>query len=103
MRYVSTRGEAPELGFEDVLLTGLARDGGLYVPAHWPQLSAQSLRRLQGASYADVAFAVLHPFVAGAVPDAELHRYPDCGHYILEDAGDELIPLIRTFLDSHPL
>ena len=36
-------------------------------------------------------------------PDAELHRYPDCGHYILEDASDELIPLIRTFLDSHPL
>ena len=36
-------------------------------------------------------------------PDAELHRYPDCGHYILEDASDELVPLIRTFLDSHPL
>ena len=36
MRYVWTRGEAPELGFEDVLLTGLARDGGLYVPAQWP-------------------------------------------------------------------
>jgi haloalkane dehalogenase len=36
-------------------------------------------------------------------PDAELHRYAECGHYILEDAGDELIPLIRTFLDSHPI
>jgi haloalkane dehalogenase len=36
-------------------------------------------------------------------PAAELHRYPDCGHYILEDAADELIPLIRKFLDSHPL
>ena len=36
-------------------------------------------------------------------PDAELHRYADCGHYILEDAGDELIPLIRTFLDAHPI
>lgn len=36
-------------------------------------------------------------------PAAELHRYPDCGHYILEDAGDELIPLIRAFLDSHPI
>ena len=36
-------------------------------------------------------------------PDAELHRYPDCGHYILEDASDELIPLIRMFLDKHPL
>lgn len=36
-------------------------------------------------------------------PDAQLHRYPDCGHYILEDAGDDLIPLIRSFLDSHPI
>lgn len=36
-------------------------------------------------------------------PNAELHRYPDCGHYILEDAGDELIPLIRDFLDRHPI
>ncbi len=36
-------------------------------------------------------------------PNAELHRFPDCGHYILEDASDELVPLIRTFLDSHPL
>ena len=40
MRYVSTRGEAPELDFEDVLLTGLARDGGLYVPAEWPKFSS---------------------------------------------------------------
>jgi haloalkane dehalogenase len=36
-------------------------------------------------------------------PEAELHRYPDCGHYILEDAKDELVPLIRKFLDAHPL
>ena len=60
MRYVSTRGEAPELGFEDVLLTGLARDGGLYVPARWPQFSARDLRNLRGKSYEEVAFAVLH-------------------------------------------
>ncbi|MBI2717763.1 MAG: threonine synthase [Rhizobiales bacterium] len=74
MRYQSTRGEAPDLGFEEVLLTGLARDGGLYVPAHWPQLSATALRRLQGAPYEEVAFAVLHPFIGGAVPDSELKR-----------------------------
>ena len=74
MRYQSTRGEAPELGFEDVLLTGLARDGGLYVPANWPQLSASALRGLRGLAYEEVAFAVLHPFVAGAVPEAELRR-----------------------------
>ena len=85
MRYQSTRGEAPELGFEDVLLTGLARDGGLYVPAHWPQLSATAIRALRGRSYEDVAHAVLHPFVAGAVPDAEFvamlnEAYGSFGH-----------------------
>ena len=72
MRYVSTRGEAPELGFEEVLLTGLARDGGLYVPARWPQFSARDLRSLRGKSYEEVAFAVLTPFMAGAVPEAQL-------------------------------
>ena len=71
MRYQSTRGEAPELGFEDVLLTGLARDGGLYVPVRWPQVSATTLRGWRGKPYEDVAFDVLHPFVGGAIPDAE--------------------------------
>ena len=72
MRYQSTRGEAPDLGFEDVLLSGLARDGGLYVPAHWPQLSTSTIRGLRGRSYEDVAFSVLHPFIGGAIPDADL-------------------------------
>ena len=72
MRYVSTRGEAPELGFEDVLLTGLARDGGLYVPAHWPELSSRAITALQGRSYEDVAYAVMHPFIGGSIPEAEL-------------------------------
>ena len=74
MRYVSTRGEAPELGFEDVLLTGLARDGGLYVPGHWPEFSTHDWTRLHGKTYEEVAFAVLHPFIGGAVPDAALKR-----------------------------
>jgi threonine synthase len=85
LRYVSTRGEAPELGFEDVLLTGLARDGGLYVPAHWPELATGAITALQGKSYEDVAHAVMHPFIGGAVPDAELKRmiaeaYGSFGH-----------------------
>jgi len=85
VRYVSTRGEAPELGFEEVLLTGLARDGGLYVPARWPQFSARDLRHLRGKSYEEVAFAVLTPFMAGAVPEANLkamiaEAYATFGH-----------------------
>ncbi len=85
MRYVSTRGEAPELGFEDVLLTGLARDGGLYVPSLWPQLSSRQLTNLQGKSYEEIAYAVIHPFIGGAVPDADLQHmiaqaYASFGH-----------------------
>ena len=85
MRYVSTRGEAPELGFEDVLLTGLARDGGLYVPATWPELSTHAITQLQGKSYEDVAYAVMHPFIGSAIPDADLKRmitqaYASFGH-----------------------
>ena len=49
MRYVSTRGEAPPLGFVDVTLAGLARDGGLYVPETWPQLDARRDRRASPA------------------------------------------------------
>ena len=47
MRYVSTRGEAPSLGFRDAVLAGLARDGGLYVPESWPQFSSDELRRFR--------------------------------------------------------
>ena len=57
MKYVSTRGEAPVLGFEDVLLTGLARDGGLYVPETWPHMSAAEIADLYGRPYEDVALA----------------------------------------------
>lgn len=67
MKYVSTRGRAPELEFEDVLLTGLARDGGLYVPAEWPTLSERTMRGFAGQPYEDVAFRVIAPFIGDAV------------------------------------
>lgn len=72
MRYVSTRGIAPVLGFEDVLLSGLARDGGLYVPEHWPQLTRETLLALRGKSYSEVALAVIGPYAGDAVPEVEL-------------------------------
>ncbi len=72
MEYVSTRGEAPSLGFSDALLTGLARDGGLYVPAAWPEFSKKEIRSLRGKSYQDIAFFVLSPFVDGAISDDDL-------------------------------
>ena len=72
MDYISTRGAAPALGFEDVTLTGLASDGGLYVPREWPRLSHVEIAALAGASYVDTAVAVMRPFVAGALDDAAL-------------------------------
>lgn len=72
VRYVSTRGEAPPLGFEDALLAGLARDGGLYVPETWPQLAPEAIAGFAGRSFAEVATAVLEPFAGGAIPGREL-------------------------------
>ena len=67
MRYVSTRGRAPELGFDDVLLAGLATDGGLYVPAAWPQFSAAEIKALRGLDYAGLAERIMAPFMQGSV------------------------------------
>ena len=71
MRYVSTRGTAPVLEFEDVLLTGLARDGGLYVPEAWPRLEGHDLRGMRNLPYAEIATRVMAPFVGGSVTDDE--------------------------------
>ena len=73
-RYISTRGEAPELGFCDVMLTGLARDGGLYVPATWPQLPTETIAGFFGRPYWEVAVDVIRPFAGGEITDAELGR-----------------------------
>ncbi|MCD2180786.1 threonine synthase [Rhizobium sp. GN54] len=72
MKYISTRGEAPTLGFCDALLAGLASDGGLYVPKEWPSFSKKEIRAMRGMSYQEVAFAVLSPFVGGEIEDETL-------------------------------
>ncbi len=69
VKYVSTRGEAPVIGFEDVLLTGLARDGGLYVPETLPILD---LEQFEGLGFAEAAFRVMQPFVGGEIADTAL-------------------------------
>ncbi len=77
MKYVSTRGQAPALGFEDTLLGGLAPDGGLYFPESWPQISAEQLASWRTASYADIAKQVMAPFVAGAIDTATFEAMVD--------------------------
>jgi len=66
MRYISTRGQAPEAGFEEALLTGLAPDGGLYMPAAWPVFSPAELRDLRALSWTDAAVRIMRPFMAGS-------------------------------------
>jgi threonine synthase len=74
VRYVSTRGEAPPLGFMDVTLAGLARDGGLYVPESWPALTPSTIAGFAGRPYAEVAVEVIRPFVGDAMSEADLSR-----------------------------
>ena len=102
MKYISTRGQAPELTFEDAMLTGLARDGGLYVPETIPQLSTDDIKAMAGKSYEEIAFQVMRPFVGDTFSDDDFKgiieraykgfghaaRAPlvqlDHGHYLLE-------------------
>ena len=72
MRYISTRGRAPALDFAEVLLAGMANDGGLYVPEQWPVFSAAEWRALRGKSYQDIALAVMTPFVGDCLTREEL-------------------------------
>jgi len=71
MKYVSTRGKAPELDFEDVMITGLARDGGLYVPKEWPFFNEETISKMDGCSYEEIAFQVMRPFIGSTFTDLE--------------------------------
>lgn len=74
MRYVSTRGSAPTLDFSECLLAGLARDGGLYVPETWPQLTADEIAAFAGQPFHAVAFDLIRRFTGGTIPDAVLRE-----------------------------
>lgn len=85
MRYISTRGEAPVLTFEEAMLTGLARDGGLYVPETMPTLTEAQIAAMAGKSYEEVAFDVMHPFIGETFTDDEFRAliaqaYAGFGH-----------------------
>ena len=103
MRYISTRGTGPALSFDDVLLAGLARDGGLYVPEEWPFLTAQDLRELSGLPYDQLAARLMKPFVEGSISDDALFRmtadtyanHPDRG--FLHQAVTPLVQLDHRF------
>lgn len=77
MKYISTRGQAPALNFEDVMLTGLAPDGGLYVPETFPTFSKEKIRSFQSLSYTELAFEIMQPFVAGCISDEDFKAIID--------------------------
>ncbi|MGJ7040557.1 threonine synthase [Shinella sp. BE166] len=94
MDYVSTRGEAPSLGFSDALLAGLARDGGLYVPREWPTFSKKQIRALRGKSYEEIAFTVLSPFVEGDIPADKFRAMIDEAYATFRHPA--IAPLVQT-------
>ena len=76
MQYVSTRGHATEQNFSEILLGGLAPDGGLYLPQHYPQVTHDELNAWRSLSYAELAFAVLKKF-ATDIPEVDLKTIVD--------------------------
>lgn len=76
MKYISTRGQSPALSFSEILLGGLAPDGGLYLPETYPQFSDDDLRKMRDLSYADLAFAILSRLIDD-IPKADLKAIID--------------------------
>ena len=95
MKYISTRGGAPALAFDDVLLSGLAPDGGLYVPEEWPRFSAADIASFAGLPYPELALRVIRPFVegtgGGALDDGALAGLTDGAYGTF--ATPEIAPL----------
>lgn len=93
MKYVSTRGSAPELNFADVLLAGLATDGGLYVPEFWPSLTVGDLQRFASMSYPQVAVDVMWPFVEGSIDRGDFEKIVHDSYATF--VNDEVVPLVE--------
>ena len=88
MHYISTRGSAPHLNFEDTMLTGLAKDGGLYVPETIPTLSPDEIRAMRALPYEEIAFRVMKPFIGDTFCDSDFQdiiekAYAGFGHSAL--------------------
>ena len=94
VKYISTRGEAPSLGFCDALLAGLGRDGGLYVPAEWPSFTKKEIRAMRGKSYQDIAFTVLTPFIDGEIPDDKFRAMIDEAYATFRHPA--IAPIVQT-------
>ena len=93
MRYISTRGQSPSVGFTDAVLGGLAPDGGLYVPKEWPTFTREHLADFAGKPYAEVAAAVLGAFAGDEIPAADLRAMCDEAYATFSHAA--VVPLTQ--------
>ncbi|MGS2722455.1 threonine synthase [Porticoccus sp. GXU_MW_L64] len=93
MNYISTRGQAAALSFEDAVLTGLATDGGLYVPETIPQFSKEQIASWAGLPYNELAFEVIKPFVDGEIGDVELKDIIDRSYQTFRHGA--IAPLVQ--------
>ncbi|MEJ2419907.1 MAG: threonine synthase [Exilibacterium sp.] len=94
MKYISTRGQAPALSFEDVVLTGLASDGGLYVPETLPRFSREEIASWSGLSYRELAFRVIEPFIGGEIASDDLQAIIDSSYTAFRHRA--IAPLVQT-------
>jgi len=93
MQFVSTRGQAPVLGFSDAVLAGLASDGGLYVPQTWPQISAAEIAGFAGRPYAEVAYAIISRFTGDEIAPAKLKAIIDDSYAVFRHPA--VTPLVE--------
>ena len=93
MKYISTRGEAPSLSFEEVVLTGLAKDGGLYLPETFPEFSRSEIASWAGLSYQELAFKVMYPFAEGEITAADFRTLIDKSYASFRH--DAIAPLVQ--------
>ena len=93
MKYISTRGKCPAQNFEEVLLTGLAPDGGLYIPESIPQVSAEQLEQWKSLPYADLAYEIIKLYVADCMPGGDLKRIINETYAVF--SHDEVAPVRR--------
>jgi threonine synthase len=99
MRYVSTRGQAPSVGFVDAVLAGLAPDGGLYVPQAWPQFTHDEIAAFAGKPYHEVAAAVIGAFAGDEIEPAALAEM--CREAYATFSHAAVVPLVQIGPDAH--
>ncbi len=105
MRYISTRGNAPVLDFSDIVISGLAPDGGLYMPETIPQVSHEQILEWKDLSYVELAAEVMRPFMEDAIPEADLQalleksystfHHPDIAPLVELEEGEYVLELFH--------